>query len=106
MQDNENGSFERKEEHLQPEIIFSKISFRFLAILAISTSIIGFLFLLSILAVSIPQETLLYPHGFVLGLLLISGGLILLLSLIILNQESKNTSGFISSNTNQNKTIE
>jgi hypothetical protein len=105
-QDSENGSFERKEEYIQPEIIFSQLFFRILTILATSTSIIGFLFLLSILAVSIPHETLLYPYGFILGLLLLIGGLILLLSLIILNQESKKTIGFFSSNTNQNKPIE
>ncbi|MHA2203421.1 MAG: hypothetical protein ACW991_07005, partial [Candidatus Hodarchaeales archaeon] len=79
--------------------------FRILNILAIIASISGFLILLSIIAISISTTTILYPYGFVLGFLLLSGGLILFSSLIFLNQESKKTTGVILSNTEENKPI-
>ncbi len=106
MQNSQTESFDKTEDLLEPEVIISKQIFGILIFLAILASTFGFVILISILAVSAPQATLLYPHGFILGLLLLSGGLILLLSLIILNQESKKTIGIISSNTNQNKPIE
>lgn len=101
MQDRDSESFEKTEEQKQPEIIISQRTFRILTLLAISASIIGFIILLVILVVSIPYATLIFPHGFMLGLLLSIGGSILLLSLIILNQESKRTIAVYNSHTNQ-----
>lgn len=102
MSDSENETFDEPKDILRPEVIPSKEIFRILSILALVASISGFLILLSILAVSISTATILYPYGFVLGFLLLSGGLILLSSLMILNQESKKTTGVIFSNTNEN----
>lgn len=101
MQNNDYGSFEKTDDSLQPKTIFSKGLFRILAILAISASIIGFFMLLAILTISIPQASLLFPHGFLMGMLLLSGGLLLLLSLIILVQESKRSTAAISSQIDQ-----
>lgn len=106
MQNGHTESFDKTEDPLKPEVIISKGLFGILTVLAVLAFTSGFFILLSILAVSVPKATLLFPHGFLLGLLLLSSGLILLLSLIILNQESKKTIGIISSNTNQNKLIE
>ncbi len=106
MPNSKTESFDKTEDPLRPEIIISKEIFGILIFISISASTLGFFILLSILAVSIPQTTLLFPHGFILGLLLLSSGLILLLSLIILNQESKKTIRINSSSVNQNKQIE
>lgn len=105
MLDSENEPFDESEELLQAEVIPSKEIFRILSILALLTSISGFLILLSIISISISTATILYPYGFILGFLLLSGGLILLSSLIFLNQESKKTTDVILSNTEENKPI-
>lgn len=91
------------EEPMQSEIIVSKGILRFLAILGIFAFILGFFIVLSIIVISIPFTTLLFPHGFVVGLLLLFGGIFLLLSLIILNQESKRSIITVTSHTDQNE---
>ncbi|MFX1284948.1 MAG: hypothetical protein ACFFB5_14905 [Promethearchaeota archaeon] len=106
MPNSKTESFDKTEDPLRPEVIISKEIFGIFIFISVSASTLGFFILLSILAVSIPQTTLLFPHGFILGLLLLSSGLILLLSLIILNQESKKTIRINSSSVNQNKQID
>ncbi|UCG01015.1 MAG: hypothetical protein JSW11_15530 [Candidatus Heimdallarchaeota archaeon] len=103
MLDDENGPFDESDERVQPEVIPSKEFFRILIFLAVIASISGFFILLSIIAVSISNATILYPYGFVLGMLLFLGGLILLLGMIFLHQESKKTPGVVSTNTNENE---
>ena len=105
MLDSEKDTFDELRDNLPPEVIPSKEIVRILIILAIKASISGFIILLSIIAVSISNATIKYPYGFILGLLLLSGGLILLSSLIFLNQESNKTTGVIFSKTNENKPI-
>ncbi|MFX0123158.1 MAG: hypothetical protein ACFFAE_05930 [Candidatus Hodarchaeota archaeon] len=101
MLDSEKEAFDEPDNHSRPEVIPSKSIFRILSILAIAASISGFLILISTIAVSISHATILYPYGFLLGLLLLSGGLILLLGMIFLHQESKKTTGVILSNSNE-----
>ena len=103
MLDSENEIFDESKEYLRPEVIPSKEIVRILIILAIIASISGFIILLSIIAVSLSNSSIIYPYGFLLGFLLLSGGIILLSGLIFLNQESKKTTGIISSKINDNK---
>ena len=101
MIDRENAVFDEIESFPQPEVNPSKNIFLILIILAILASISGFLILFSIIAVSISSTAIVYPYGFILGILLSLGGLILLLGLIIIHQESKKTEGFVLSDTNE-----
>ncbi|MFX1506213.1 MAG: hypothetical protein ACFFDC_08855 [Promethearchaeota archaeon] len=103
MMDRENEVVDERETLLQPEVIPSRIIFTILSFLATLASISGFIILVSILAVSRTSSTILYPYGFILGFLLLLGGLILLLGMIFLHQESKKTTSMVFSNTNENK---
>ena len=102
MMDRENEVFDEPESPIQPEVIPSKNIFLILSILAILASISGFFILLSIIAVSNSSATIMYPYGFILGFLLLLSGLILLLGLIFLHQESKKTTGVVLSNIKEN----
>ena len=101
MIDSEKGTLDEPEDPPKSEVIPSKIIFLILTIFAILASFSGFFILLSIIAVSSSSATILYPYGFILGSLLLLGGLILLLSMIFLHQESKKTTGVAPSNTNE-----
>ncbi|MFW9903015.1 MAG: hypothetical protein ACFFFH_01665 [Candidatus Thorarchaeota archaeon] len=103
MMDRKNEVFDEQERLRQPEVIPSKNIFLILSIFAIVASISGFFILLSIITVSRSSTTILYPYGFILGFLLLLGGVILLLGLIFLHQESKKTIGMVLSNTNENE---
>jgi len=105
MMDSENETIDEPENFPLSELNSSRGIFLILTILAILASISGFFILLSIIAVSISSSTILYPYGFILGLLLLLGGLILLLSMIFLHQESQKTTGVVLSDVNENKPI-
>lgn len=101
MMDNENETFDEPENLPLSELNPSRGIFLVLTILAIIASISGFFILLSIIAVSVSSATILYPYGFIIGLLLLLGGLILLSSMIFLHQESKKTAGMALSDFNE-----
>jgi len=102
MMDSKKETFDEQENYPLSELNPSRGIFLILTILAVLASISGFFILLSIIAVSISSATILYPYGFILGLLLLLGGLILLLSMIFLHQESKKTIGVALSDVNEN----
>ncbi|UCE13815.1 MAG: hypothetical protein JSV04_01245 [Candidatus Heimdallarchaeota archaeon] len=89
MEDGETEIQNDLTESMTTKVFISERSIQILAILGIISSLAGFFILFSILIASIPNNTLLFPHGFIIGLLLLLGGLILVSSLIILNHEPR-----------------
>lgn len=77
----------KTESNLKPKKNDSKGIFNLLILLAIISSFAGFYIILSILVDFRMNAVFLYPYGLLLGLLLLGGGLILLLSIIILSRE-------------------
>ena len=54
------------------------------------SAIMGFIIILIILVYSSQDPNLLFPHGLLIGLLLLSGGVILIVGAMILRKESPN----------------
>ena len=61
----------------------------FLAFLGSIALILGLFTTLSVLIISLPYAGIVHPHGLLIGILLILGGLILLFSLLIVNNTAK-----------------
>jgi hypothetical protein len=86
----ENDSSGEIEEPMSPIINLSKRFQAIFTLIAILSSITGFIAIITILAQPSRGPNFLYPHGFLIGLLLLIGGLILLSGVLILRNESLN----------------
>ncbi|MFX0015461.1 MAG: hypothetical protein ACFFB2_12490 [Promethearchaeota archaeon] len=103
MVDNAKRRFSKTEGNLPSEINISKGIFTILSFLAVLASVCGFFISFSIIVVSDVNTIITFPHGFILGILLLFGGITLLIGLLILDQESKKTKRIVSSNTTQSE---
>ncbi len=92
MTSKEDGLNKEIEEPILPIINLSKRFQAIFTLIAILSSTTGFIAIISILAQSNRNTNLSYPHGFIIGLLLLIGGFILLSGVLILRNESLNTS--------------
>jgi hypothetical protein len=88
----ENNSNGEMEENNSSNIEISNRIFAGLTSIGFLSSIMGFIITLPIL-VDLSQDSILtYPHGLLIGILLLSGGVIIILGAIILKKEYKNNS--------------
>ncbi|WP_455463195.1 hypothetical protein [Candidatus Hodarchaeum mangrovi] len=62
---------------------------KILAFLGFIALILGLFTTLSVIIISIPYSGIIHPHGFLIGIFLILGGLILLFSLIIVSNTAR-----------------
>lgn len=86
----ENNSTDEMGEEFSSKKIISNRIYAFLTIVGFLSTIVGFIITLIILVDSSQDSNILYPHGFLIGLLLLSGGVILIVGTIILRKGSKN----------------
>ncbi|MHA2225743.1 MAG: hypothetical protein ACXAC8_11095 [Candidatus Hodarchaeales archaeon] len=87
MEIKKKTGIENPDSNLKPNRNDSKGIFNLLILLSIVSSFAGFYMILGILVDFRRRNIFLYPHGLLLGFLLLGGGLILFLSLIILSRE-------------------
>lgn len=88
MNSSENDMNKQSEEHTQQTNIFPKEFFLVLTFLGISSCLVGFLIIISIIISIMNYQVLMNPHGLIVGVLLLGGGMILLISLILLYHSS------------------
>ena len=78
------------EDFSSKKIISNRI-YTILSSVGFLSAIMGFIITLIILVYSSQDPNLLYPHGLLIGLLLLSGGVILIVGAMILRKETTNS---------------
>ncbi|MFX0212096.1 MAG: hypothetical protein ACFFDT_39350 [Candidatus Hodarchaeota archaeon] len=88
MNSYENDMNKQNEEHAQRTDVFPKGFFLILTFLGISSCLVGFIIIISIIISFMNYQVLTNPHGLIVGVLLLGGGMILLISLVFLYHSS------------------
>ncbi|MFX0084923.1 MAG: hypothetical protein ACFFAU_04550 [Candidatus Hodarchaeota archaeon] len=106
MTNKKSGLNEEIEEPIIPVINLSRRFQAIFTLIAILSSVIGFIAIISILAQLSQNPNLRYPHGLIIGFLLLIGGVILFSGVLILRNESLNISHTSSLNKDKNEPLQ